>query len=304
MAAGEITVSPDGEVLEVSNQSTGFCPEVECWPVVARTLEKAALDHPGAWTASFQFRRCPRCGARTLIKEEVFECAECGGELPARWNFDRTTCRRAIARLGESVWVVDSIEEAASSDQDRVSFTASSEGIVLALADGAGGTSGGRDAAERVVAEARSLGTGSALDLLRGLDQRLAQTTGGQTTASVVRLFAHGAVDGASVGDSETWFADDDGWSELSDGQQRKPLLGSGRASPTPFGHPPVARLLLCSDGVSKYVKWNDVIALLERESADFPWRLADAARLRSGALQDDLSLLYAHRLVAPARST
>ncbi len=119
--------------------------------------------------------------------------------------------------------------------------------------------------------------------------------------ASVVRLVANGEVDGASVGDSETWVADDDGWSELSEGQ-RKPLLGSGRASPTPLCHPPVARLLICSDGVSTYVKWNDLLALLERDSADSPWQLADAARLPSGGLQDDLSLLHVRRLVAPRR--
>ncbi len=55
--------------------------------------------------------------------------------------------------------------------------------------------------------------------------------------------------------------------------------------------------MLMCSDGVSKYVKWDDLLALLADETADFPWRLADAARLPSGSLQDDLSLMYVRRL-------
>ncbi len=123
MAAGEITFTGDGGVEEVSNQSTGFCPEVECWPIVAQTLTAAGLQDPGGWTVSFEFRRCLNCGASSLIKEDVYECAECGHDLPDTWNFDRTI--RAVVRLGDCDWVVDSIEEPGSTDQDRVSWCSS-----------------------------------------------------------------------------------------------------------------------------------------------------------------------------------
>jgi len=296
MAAGEITVDSDGAVTHVTNQSTGFCPEVECWPAVARALEAAGLEDPGGWSACFEFRRCPGCWGCSLIKEGVFECAECGRDLPQDWNFDRTLCRRAAVRLGESQWLVDSVEEPASADQDRVILAVRPGHLILALADGAGGTSGGREAAESVAAEARALRTESPTALLGRLDLHLAQTSGGQSTAVVVHLSPDGALHGASVGDSEAWVSASETWSELTDGQVRKPLLGSGRAVPEPFDHAPTSRLLVCSDGLSKYVKWDEALALLESEGADFPWGLVNAARLPSGRLQDDLSLLYARR--------
>ena len=34
LSAGEITFSPNCDVLEATNQSTGFCPEPESWPSV------------------------------------------------------------------------------------------------------------------------------------------------------------------------------------------------------------------------------------------------------------------------------
>src|SRR5688572_23433490 len=40
LAAGELTATRAG-VVEVSNQSTGYCPEPESWPAVARALEAA-----------------------------------------------------------------------------------------------------------------------------------------------------------------------------------------------------------------------------------------------------------------------
>src|SRR5947199_377782 len=49
-AAGELFVERDGpalRVVEVSNQSTGYCPEPACWPEVARALDALALAHPG-----------------------------------------------------------------------------------------------------------------------------------------------------------------------------------------------------------------------------------------------------------------
>lgn len=89
LSAGEIGLEVYGagvEVTSISNQSTGFCPEPSSWAAVAECLERIGLEHPGGFTAAFDFRLCSECGARNLIKEGWFECP-CGAELPRRWNF-------------------------------------------------------------------------------------------------------------------------------------------------------------------------------------------------------------------------
>ena len=75
------------QLLAVSNQSTGYCPDVRCWPAVATALERAGLAHPGRFTTAIIFRRCPACGERNLVKDDHYVCALCDAELPAAWNF-------------------------------------------------------------------------------------------------------------------------------------------------------------------------------------------------------------------------
>jgi hypothetical protein len=75
------------EVEEVSNQSTGFCPEPESWPAVGSALERVGLKHPGRFTREVVFRRCPACGQRNVVKDGWFVCGVCGEDLPAAWNF-------------------------------------------------------------------------------------------------------------------------------------------------------------------------------------------------------------------------
>lgn len=90
-AAGEITFVRDeaGEgwyVSEVTNQSTGFCPEPSCWDAVAAALDGIGIEHPGRLTRAYDFRRCERCGELALIKEQWFECVHCGASLPETYN--------------------------------------------------------------------------------------------------------------------------------------------------------------------------------------------------------------------------
>lgn len=58
------------EVATVSNQSTGFCPQPQSWNAVARALDGAGLPRPDDFTTSFEFRRCDRCGAVNLVKDD------------------------------------------------------------------------------------------------------------------------------------------------------------------------------------------------------------------------------------------
>jgi hypothetical protein len=75
------------EVEEVSNLSTGFCPEPEPWEAVEEAPDRVGVPHPGRFTTEHIYRRCPKCGERNLVKDEVFECVVCGTELPQGWNF-------------------------------------------------------------------------------------------------------------------------------------------------------------------------------------------------------------------------
>ncbi len=74
-------------IEEVTNLSTGYCPEPESWPVVGDALDRLGVVHPGRFTTEVIFRRCPNCSERNLVKDGWFACQVCGGELPRAWNF-------------------------------------------------------------------------------------------------------------------------------------------------------------------------------------------------------------------------
>jgi hypothetical protein len=91
LGAGEVTFARERDgwmVSEISNQSTGYCPDIGSWPAVAAALDQAGLAHPDGFTSRFLFRRCPRCQERNVVKEDDFVCAACGSDLPQAWNVD------------------------------------------------------------------------------------------------------------------------------------------------------------------------------------------------------------------------
>lgn len=90
LSAGEMFLSVAGErveAMEVSNQSTGYCPEPASWPAVAAALDQVAVPHPGRFTTEITFRRCEACGERNVVKDGWFACGVCGADLPSVWNF-------------------------------------------------------------------------------------------------------------------------------------------------------------------------------------------------------------------------
>ena len=90
LAAGELVFQFEKdqvEIIDVSNQSTGYCPEPECWDIVGPVLDRLQIDHPKHFSAAFTFRRCESCRAINIVKEGVFECAICGHALNEKWNF-------------------------------------------------------------------------------------------------------------------------------------------------------------------------------------------------------------------------
>ncbi|MGW6499595.1 hypothetical protein [Nonomuraea angiospora] len=80
-------------VSEVSNHSTGYCPDTSSWPAVAQALDRARLRRPSGFTIEVVVRRCLACRECNIVREDDFVCVFCESDLPALWNvglFDST----------------------------------------------------------------------------------------------------------------------------------------------------------------------------------------------------------------------
>ena len=182
--------------------------------------------------------------------------------------------------------------------QDRVEIFDDADRTIVALADGAGGISGGAEAAElfvRLVAESKSslLTAESCANLLEKADEQIsADAIAGETTG-IVLIAQSGRVFGASVGDSEAWLFSSSAEVHLTQSQRRKPMLGSGEAHPGIFTLEGLEGLLLvASDGLWKYTSNEKIRAQVRAGNHDDVLeRLVNLVRLRSGALQDDVAL-------------
>ena len=90
LSAGEIgfeITDMSVEVIEVTNQSTGYCPEPESWWAVSEALDKANIQHPSGFTLEMTFRLCKNCGTKNIVKDGWFECGVCQHPLSKDWNF-------------------------------------------------------------------------------------------------------------------------------------------------------------------------------------------------------------------------
>jgi len=182
--------------------------------------------------------------------------------------------------------------------EDRVFVRQDDDRLLIALADGAGGTGAGACAAQAVcdaILAVRRRDQSWETSLCE-VDQILLRSNrGGLSTGVVVEVTPH-ALLGASVGDSCAWLIDGSRLIDLTENQQRKPLLGSGRAHPTAFGPTPLhGRLLVASDGLIKYARRAEIL----RRATLGPLEegamaLLDAVRLGSGAFHDDVALVLA----------
>ncbi|MFF4038144.1 hypothetical protein [Streptomyces sp. NPDC001816] len=92
LSAGEMSFREESGrwvVDEVSNLSTGYCPDVGSWPAVAAALGRAGLPHPGGFTHGVVFRRCVSCQQVNIVREDDFVCVFCDESLPFGWNVDQ-----------------------------------------------------------------------------------------------------------------------------------------------------------------------------------------------------------------------
>ena len=100
---------------------------------------------------------------------------------------------------------------------------------------------------------------------------------------------------GASVGDSGAWLIPQNGTHlDLTQGQQRKPFIGSGSAWSVPFRHQMQGgSLLLATDGLLKYASAERIIETCRQHpTGSAAQRLIELVRCPSGALPDDVTLI------------
>lgn len=83
LAAGELGFG-GGRLTWSSNQSTGYCPDVDCW----NALRDAApfLTSAEGFSRPFVFRRCDACAQLNVVKDAWFVCLWCSADLPQQWN--------------------------------------------------------------------------------------------------------------------------------------------------------------------------------------------------------------------------
>ena len=188
-----------------------------------------------------------------------------------------------------------------ANSEDRAEVITTDAGIVLVVADGVGGQANGGAAADYAVSRIREAAYKQNIadplawyKTVQKLDSDLLENDDtGQTTLVVVAITARRIV-GVSAGDSSAWLVTPSGHWDLTEGQKRKPFLGSG-AEPVPFSLPlpDSGTIVAGTDGLFKYapdVKIQDTALLLDPDDA--VTRLADLARLTNGKLPDDIAIL------------
>jgi len=183
---------------------------------------------------------------------------------------------------------------------------ADSDCYVCVIADGQGGQAGGAKAAQLACeicrgsalratpTDLQSIGTWS--EILRAADAAVADDKAAGYTTLVGLSVWNGFVCGASNGDSAAVFLSEGLSFDLTSQQDKNPPIGSGVASIVPFAaqlNRPWT-LLAMTDGVWKYVGWDQVLRVArETSSESIVPRLLEQAKLqRSGALQDDFTLV------------
>lgn len=185
-------------------------------------------------------------------------------------------------------------------NQDRGVIIHDGQRVVLCVADGAGGRSGGTEAASMAVELVRQNASAlsnadSCVDVLRKIDAVVARDSIAGETTCAVAVITPDEVFGASVGDSGVWLIPANGAHlDLTKGQQRKPFIGSGSAWAVPFrSQMQGGLLLLATDGLLKYTSAERIVETCRLHPTELATqRLIELVRYPSGALPDDVTLI------------
>jgi serine/threonine protein phosphatase PrpC len=191
-------------------------------------------------------------------------------------------------------------------NEDRAAIVAVENRVVLAVADGAGGSGEGAHAAEAVVDRLRASADRADFDVAEFLsecDHALAREGSGGETTAVVIVVDESGIRGASVGDSQAWIIAANQIFDLTERQVRRPFIGTGGVTPIAFSRGRLdGTLLLGTDGLFNYASVDRIRKIAAAEDFDgIPTRLIDCVRLRSGALQDDVTAIVCRARRSPS---
>jgi serine/threonine protein phosphatase PrpC len=193
-----------------------------------------------------------------------------------------------------------------ASTEDRLHVQELARGVVIVVADGAGGMAGAARAAELVIEEMRRAVSEPAfdaaserawIDRLVAADAGIADDPGAGETTGIALVVADDWVLGASVGDSEAWIVRGRDYDVLTAAQGRG-RLGTGRAAPVAFTRElGGGTLVVGTDGLFAYAAAGIVCKAATlggvEGAAD---ALIERVRLPSGRYADDLAVVVARR--------
>lgn len=185
--------------------------------------------------------------------------------------------------------------------QDRVSVSSARDRVVIALADGAGGTAGGERAANAVIDAVAAAQVDDWTAVLTELELDPDRLGPGQTTAVVVTVTRDG-IRGASAGDSGAWVIRGDEIEDLTRAQHRKPLIGDHSIA-IPFQAGPLAggTLLVASDGLLRFARPEAIARVVSGPDLAAAARaLVELVRLPSGEVPDDVAIVLCREIATP----
>lgn len=185
-------------------------------------------------------------------------------------------------------------------NQDRGLVLQDGPQLVLCVADGAGGRSGGAEAASLAIGLIREdafrlNNRNTCAEALRRMDEAMAKDPVAGETTCTLAIVTPEEIFGASVGDSEVWWIPESGDPlNLTESQQRKPFVGSGGAWPVPFqrrNQP--GWLLLATDGLLKYTSAERIVGVCREQAVELAAnQLIELVRYPSGGLPDDVTVI------------
>ena len=186
--------------------------------------------------------------------------------------------------------------------QDRISVSATRDRVVIALADGAGGTAGGERAAQAAIDAVAAAQTDDWVSVLTELELDQDRLGPGQTTAVVATVTRDG-IRGASAGDSGAWVIRDGQIEDLTRAQHRKPLIGAHSVA-LPFSAGPLgsATLRVATDGLLRHAPPEAIVRVASGpDLAAAARELVALVRLPSGEVPDDIAIVLCREIAKPA---
>jgi len=178
--------------------------------------------------------------------------------------------------------------------------------LLVSLADGQGGQSGGAQAGRVAAQTAVRLAASCAppellkeiswLPVIVGADDAVAEDPAAGYATLVALAVSGRSLAGASVGDSAAFLRSNGQDRMLTEAQRKNPPIGSGAAYPSGFSASLRSpwTLLVVSDGVYRYIGWEFIASLIDgHHGRDLLQALLEAQKnSHRGVLGDDFTAL------------